>query len=69
MHCLLDSGTVEECCSNLGDKSGKKNCALCRNGIVSNKVCFSCNFCYGVAVDSIDNRGEKALKDRLGRGL
>ena len=40
------------------------------NGNVSGKVCFSCNWFHdGIAVDSIDNRGEKALKGRLGRGL
>lgn len=40
-----------------------------RNGIVLNKVCFSCNFCYGVVVDLIDNGGEKVFKGRFGRGL
>lgn len=69
MYCLLDLGIVEECCFNLGDKLGKKNCVFCRNGIVLNKVCFSCNFCYGVVVDLIDNRGEKVFKGRFGRGL
>ena len=45
------------------------NWKIYRNGIVSNGVCFSCNCCYGITVDSIDNRGEKAIKGRLGRGL